>query len=145
MSEQELRGFTVRAYGLLESGGKILAIRERIAGKEYLKFPGGGVDLGEGTIDAVIREFMEELDLKVDVIRHLYTSDHFVQSAFRPEYQVIAVYYLVRAADISSIRIREQDILGIEWLDLSAVSVGKPSFSLDRKAMEECVKLAGSS
>jgi len=46
-------------------------------------------------IDGLKREFLEECNADVEIVRHLYTTDFFVKSAFNDS-QVISVYYLVK-------------------------------------------------
>jgi 8-oxo-dGTP diphosphatase len=45
--------------------------------------------------EALEREFMEELNVRVRDVSHYYTTDIFVASAFNPRDQLISVYYLV--------------------------------------------------
>ena len=59
---------TLRVYGfLMNDSGQVLIAVERYKGIPMVKFPGGGVDWGEGHKDALIREFKEELDLTIKV------------------------------------------------------------------------------
>src|SRR5437762_14381427 len=89
--------FNIRVYGILINEKKqVLVIDEYIRGKYYTKFPGGGLELGEGTRDCLKREFQEEMDLEVEVGDHLYTTDFFQESAFKPGHQIISIYYLVK-------------------------------------------------
>jgi|SRR6186713_397443 len=90
----------VRVYGLLLGENKqVLVSDEYIRGGYYTKFPGGGLEFGEGTRDCLKREFKEEMDLEVRVTDHLYTTDFFQMSAFNPEMQIIAIYYFVEALE----------------------------------------------
>jgi 8-oxo-dGTP diphosphatase len=92
--------FNLRVYGILMGENKsVLVSDEFIRGNKYTKFPGGGLEFGEGTRDCLKREFMEEMNLKVDVTDHLYTTDFFQMSAFNPEHQIISIYYFVKALD----------------------------------------------
>ncbi len=92
--------FTIRVYGVLIHGGnKVLVSDEWIRGKYYTKFPGGGLEYGEGTRDCLKREFKEELNLEVKVEDHLYTTDFFQESAFGNARQIIAIYYYVKALE----------------------------------------------
>jgi 8-oxo-dGTP diphosphatase len=90
--------FNIRVYGILLNNNKeVLVSDEFIRGKQYTKFPGGGLEFGEGTRDCLRREFMEEMKLEVRVTDHLYTTDFFQMSAFNPEQQIISIYYFVEA------------------------------------------------
>lgn len=91
--------FTIRVYGILLNDKKqVLVSDERIRGNYYTKFPGGGLELGEGTRDCLKREFMEEMNLKVEVEAHIYTTDFYQPSAFNA-HQIIAIYYFARALE----------------------------------------------
>ncbi len=92
--------FNIRVYGVLINEKKqILVSDELIRGMYITKFPGGGLEFGEGTRDCLRREFEEELNLKVEVGEHIYTTDYFQMSAFNPEHQIISIYYKVRALE----------------------------------------------
>ncbi len=92
--------FTLRVYGILINEKKqVLVSDEYIRGNYYTKFPGGGLEFGEGTRDCLNREFKEEMDLAVEVSEHLYTTDFFQMSAFNPEHQIISIYYQVKALE----------------------------------------------
>ncbi|HRO70150.1 MAG TPA: NUDIX domain-containing protein [Chitinophagaceae bacterium] len=92
--------FNIRVYGILVDENKnVLVSDEYIRGQYYTKFPGGGLEFGEGTRDCLRREFMEELGLAVEVGDHLYTTDFFQLSAFNPGHQIISIYYLTRALE----------------------------------------------
>ncbi len=90
--------FNVRVYGIFTDTEKgILVSDEYIRGSYITKFPGGGLEFGEGTRDCLKRECQEELDLEVKVTDHLYTTDFFQMSAFNPEHQIISIYYAFEA------------------------------------------------
>lgn len=91
--------FTIRVYGLLLDGDRVLVSHEVIDGRVFAKFPGGGLEFGEGPKDAVIREFKEETGLSVTVLSHFYTTDFYLPSAFDPGDQVLSIYYVVDAPD----------------------------------------------
>jgi 8-oxo-dGTP diphosphatase len=101
--------FNVRVYGiLLGDNKKVLVSDEFIRGGYYTKFPGGGLEFGEGTRDCLKREFKEEMDLDVKIGDHLYTTDFFQMSAFHPEHQILSIYYFAEA--LEPIRTRLSDI-----------------------------------
>ena len=88
--------FNVRAYGIWIHGSEVLVNEEQIRGRTVIKFPGGGLDWGEGLADCLRREWKEELNIDITILRHFYTTDFFQHSAF-DDSQVISVYYLVAA------------------------------------------------
>ena len=101
--------FNLRVYGILLGKNKeVLVSDEFIRGGRYTKFPGGGLEFGEGTRDCLKREFMEEMNLPVRVTDHLYTTDFFQMSAFNPEHQIISIYYRVEALEEIRVPLREK-------------------------------------
>ncbi len=101
--------FNIRVYGILINEKKqVLVSDEYIRGGYYTKFCGGGLEKGEGTIDCLKREFMEEMNLKVEVTSHLYTTDFYQQSAFNPAHQIISIYYYVKALEEIKVPLRTQ-------------------------------------
>ena len=92
--------FNIRVYGILiNEGNQVLVADEFIRGNYYTKFPGGGLELGEGTRDCLKREFMEEMNLNIEVGSHIYTTDFYQRSAFNPEHQIVSIYYYVKALE----------------------------------------------
>ncbi len=88
--------FNVRVYGLLvNEQDEILLSDEFEVGMYFTKFPGGGLEHGEGLIDGLKREFMEECNVEIEVLSHFYTTDFYEKSSFNSS-QVISVYYLVK-------------------------------------------------
>ncbi len=88
---------TIRVYGILfDKNKRVLLSDEFIRGDYFTKFPGGGLELGEGTRDCLKREFKEETGLDVTVGEHIYTTDYYQQSAFNASDQIISIYYFVQ-------------------------------------------------
>jgi len=88
--------FNIRVYLLLLNKTKthVLLSDEIIGGDFITKFPGGGLEYGEGILDCLHREAKEELGQKIEVIEQFYTTERFQLSMFKPEDQIICVYYL---------------------------------------------------
>ncbi|HKL39427.1 MAG TPA: NUDIX domain-containing protein, partial [Cryomorphaceae bacterium] len=87
--------FNVRVYGALICRGHILVSDETIKDFSFTKLPGGGLEFGEGTLECLKREFVEETALDIRVVRHLYTTDFFQVSAYNENHQVVSIYYVV--------------------------------------------------
>lgn len=97
---QGIESYTVRVYGiLLDANKRLLLSDEFIRGDYFTKFPGGGLELGEGTRDCLKREFLEETGLDVTIGDHIYTTDYFQISAFNRKHQIISIYYQVHATE----------------------------------------------
>jgi ADP-ribose pyrophosphatase YjhB (NUDIX family) len=92
--------FNIRVYGvLINAQRQVLVSDEFIRGTYITKFPGGGLEFGEGTRDCLRREFLEEMNLKVNVTDHIYTTDFYQQSAFNKAHQIISIYYFAEALE----------------------------------------------
>lgn len=88
--------FNVRVYAILINSKRELLISDEFHYNTNMrKFPGGGLQFGEGIINCLQRELKEELDIEVSNINHFHTTEVFSQSAFDANHQVIGVYYLV--------------------------------------------------
>lgn len=102
--------FNIRVYGIMINDDKqVLVSDEFIRGKYYTKFPGGGLELGEGTRDCLKREFMEEMNLNVEIGDHIYTTDYYQQSAFNPTHQIISIYYYAKALEEIKASLRNKE------------------------------------
>ena len=138
--------FNIRVYGILINEQKqVLVSDEYIRGMYITKFPGGGLEPGEGTRDCLKREFLEEMNLKVEVGEHIYTTDFFQVSAFNKDQQIISIYYFVKALEEIKAPLREKEFdfderelkmyadtgetetfRFVDWQNFSAVSVSLP-------------------
>ncbi len=102
--------FNLRVYGVLINEKKqVLVSDEFIRGNYYTKFPGGGLEFGEGTRDCLRREFKEEMNLDVETGDHIYTTDYFQLSAFHPGHQIISVYYFAKALEEIKVPLRDKE------------------------------------
>lgn len=92
--------FTIRVYGIyINENNQLLLSDEFIQGKYFTKFPGGGLEFGEGIFDCLKREWMEEVGIDIEIKEHFYTNDFFIASVFNPDAQVISIYYIVEPLD----------------------------------------------
>lgn len=92
--------FNIRVYGILiNENNQVLLSDEYIRGNYFTKFPGGGMEFGEGTRECLKRELKEELGIESEVGEHIYTTDYFQISVFNPEHQIISIYYYAKALE----------------------------------------------
>ncbi|WP_316784012.1 NUDIX domain-containing protein [Pedobacter frigiditerrae] len=135
--------FNVRVYGLLiNSKNEVLVSDEHEYGQFFSKFPGGGLDLGEGLIDALKREFMEECNAEVEVTGHFYTTDFYEKSSFNDS-QVISIYYLVKAVHPLQLSFKtktfdfdEGIFQSFRWINLKDLSADDVTFKTDKAVVK---------
>ncbi|MBW7870694.1 MAG: NUDIX domain-containing protein [Flavobacteriia bacterium] len=124
--------FNVRIYGLLIHNHRLMILEEPFMGEIVKKFPGGGLEFGEGTRDCLKREFKEELNLDIRVGEHFYTQDFFLQSGLDPKEQILMIYYRVELTDISQLHVEEAAIKELIWIDLDMLSEDDLSLPTDK-------------
>ena len=89
-----MKKFNIRVYGIcISEQNEVLVSKEQYKELSFTKFPGGGLEWGEGTKDCLKREFQEEFGLTIEVGELFYLTDFFQQSAFSENDQVISIYY----------------------------------------------------
>lgn len=140
--------FNIRAYGILINKGAVLVSDEYIKRNRITKFPGGGLEYGEGLKDCVVREFKEELNLAVEVSAHFYTTDFYVASSFDTNSQVISVYYLVEALEDFKFKIsdtahnyeKKEGAQSLRWLPLKTLKETDFTLIIDRRVGELLIK-----
>ncbi len=140
-----MKHFSIRIYGLIVENRKVLVSDEFCGGRNVTKFPGGGLEFGEGPIECVKREFIEEMNLEIDVIEHLHTTDFYIHSAFDPNRQVICIYYLVKPKHEIPVKISEKKFdfdsesegaQAFRWVSFDEINENSFTFATDRKASE---------
>jgi ADP-ribose pyrophosphatase YjhB (NUDIX family) len=131
---KEIKSFNLRVYALIIEQESILVSRELIRGKYIYKFPGGGLEHGEGIIEGLQRESMEEMNQYLKKIEHFYTTDFFQQSQFDSKDQLIAIYY---KAELTSqinnkLKVPIKDFPVFEWKKIIDFSEKDLHFPTDK-------------
>ncbi len=112
--------------GICCRGNKILLVRESYPPK-WWNLPGGKVEAGEKAVDAIVREFQEELNLVIKPQRLVAIRDRGDQLAF---------IFEVRAAADSSIEPDGEEIIGVQWIEEAALASDLNLSDLARQAIE---------
>ncbi len=144
--------FNVRVYGLwVNEEEQVLVADELIQGREITKFPGGGLEFGESTIDCILREMMEEAGTKVEVIRHFYTTDFLEVSAFNSKVDIISIYYLIGPLTALHVRIsdkpfdfdeRKEGAISFRFISLKYISEEDFTFPIDKRVASLLLNMA---
>ena len=104
-----MQNITVRVYGLLINERNEILVSDEIAmNRKLTKFPGGGLEFGEGPIETLKREFLEEFNQEIEVKEHFYTCDFFQYAFSSTELQMISIYYFVQTKGDFNIKISEK-------------------------------------
>ncbi|HCZ08790.1 MAG TPA: hypothetical protein DHV07_06735 [Flavobacteriales bacterium] len=144
-----LKRFNVRVYFFLMDGttrgdvmgDRVLVSDEIIAGRRFTKWPGGGLEFGEGPGDCARREALEELGQPISLGPLVHATASFVRSAWRPDEQVLCHYYVARLDAAPTFRVT-QELFDFEagakqsfrWVNLEKFEEGALSFATDREA-----------
>jgi 8-oxo-dGTP diphosphatase len=138
--------FTIRAYAIIINDKKeVLLSDEFIFGRRITKFPGGGVELGEGILDCLHREAIEELGQDIEILNHFYTTDFFQQGYFKNDVQVVSIYYMARLNESPRFRIStqpfdyEKEMEGAQsfrWISLTDLKVEEITLPIDKFVTE---------
>lgn len=137
--------FNIRVYGICIENGHVLVSDEYVMDMYMTKFPGGGLEYGEGPPDCLIRECREEMDLDIKVTEHFYTTDFFQPTRFYDKTQLISIYYRFELPEGHSLFISkkkfdfEEEKNGMQsfrWVPLSSLNPGELTFPVDQKVAE---------
>jgi 8-oxo-dGTP diphosphatase len=134
--------FNIRIYGIcINERNEVLLSDESYRNLAFTKFPGGGLEFGEGIIDCLKREFLEEFNLEIEVKELFYLTDFFQVSAFSENDQVISVYYRI-TADLDHLDQLMKNQTGEEelhWVKLSELTEELLTFPIDKLVAKKLV------
>lgn len=137
-----IKQFNLRVYGLIIHDGAVLVSNEKRFGMEMIKFPGGGLEKGEGIADCVLREFKEELGIEIMLGKLFYVNDFLQVSAFNEEDQLISFYYLVHPIKKIGLdkelwldNIHAEENQEFYWVAISEIDASDFTFPVDQKVV----------
>lgn len=138
--------FVIRVYGLIiNDRDEVLLSDEYVLDTLMTKFPGGGLEFGEGTIECLKREAVEEMGQTVEIISHFFTTDYFQKALFYENAQLISIYYLARFKGPVQFRVSTlpfdfpEKINGSQsfrWVPLKSLDPEEMTFPIDKKVAQ---------
>lgn len=141
-----ITAFNIRVYGIvIDKDNNVLLTDEIRNGFKMTKFPGGGLEFGEGTIECLKREFQEEMEAEISSVEHFYTTDYFQQSSFKNSDQIISIYYTAQCHGIKeeqiidnryNFKLKGEDELLLRWVNIHSIEKEDLSFPIDQKVLE---------
>ncbi len=142
--------FNIRVYGLFVNDEKeVLLSDEHRFGKTFTKFPGGGLEFGEGTLEGLQREAMEEMNQEIEGLEHFYTTDFCQPSVFNPEDQIISIYYLARLCNPTALKIKQvrydfdeliEEAQEFRYQSIASMGDDDLNFPIDRVVLQKMKK-----
>ncbi len=135
--------FVIRVYGIvINSKSEVLLSDEFQRGLKMTKFPGGGLNFGEGTIDGLKREFREECNgQEIKEIQHFYTTDFFQKALFYENKQLLSIYYIIKLSGPTKFKISEKPFdfkemkngnQSFRWIKIKSINEGEITFPIDK-------------
>jgi len=137
--------FNIRVYAvIINEHNQLLIADEHLLGMLMTKFPGGGLEYGEGTIDCLKREAMEEMGQTIEIIDHFYTTDFFQPALFFGNTQLISIYYLAKLSDHNQLVLATTPItkempegtIQFRWMSIDDFRVDEMTFPIDQHVMK---------
>lgn len=119
--------FKFRVSGVVIVENKLLVTDMDNSG--FFCLPGGYVELGETTMEAIIREMKEEINKNFEVKEYLGVVENYFINKYTKKMHEISFYYLMHPKDFIDINdfiIYEKDGEGIikqdfKWIDLDEI------------------------
>lgn len=111
-----LRPYRPGAKTFIFREGKILLVRIGYAHKKWV-LPGGGIERGEESIQAAIREVQEETGLVLSNL--LYVSER----AYTNQYKKVTVFYYTATTTTEDLIIDGQEIVNAGWFSLDSLPI----------------------
>lgn len=136
----------VRVYAIIiNEKQEVLLSDEYVNDMRMTKFPGGGLEFGEGPIDCLKREAIEEMGQEIEIINHFYTTDFYQKSLFHDNAQLISIYYLARFPQPIQFKVSTKlfdfsdDVNGsqsLRWKLIKDLEESNLTFPIDKKVVQ---------
>ena len=138
--------FVIRVYAIiLNQKNEVLLSDEYMLDTKMTKFPGGGLEFGEGPIDCLKREAVEEFGQSIEIVGHFYTTDFYQKALFYNDAQLISIYYRAKFCEAIQFKLSKvpfdfpEGINGSQsfrWKSIKELTPEEMTFPIDKKVVE---------
>lgn len=137
--------FNIRVYAIITNNfGEVLISHEHMLDMFMTKFPGGGLEFGEGTIDCLKREAIEEFGQEIEVLEHFYTTDYYQPALYYKNTQLISIYYRAQLSKPGELAVTNGPLpsdaplgtIAFQWVKPSMMTNGQMTFPIDKVVMK---------
>ena len=135
--------FIIRVYGIfINRDNEVLLSDEFMLDTKMTKFPGGGMNFGEGPKECLQREVMEEMGQEIEILNHLYKTDYYQPAYFFEDHQLISIYYLAQFIEPIKFKISTKPFdftdlingnMSFRWRKISVLTEDELTFPIDKK------------
>lgn len=142
MPNSVLKHFNLRVYGIFINGNDEVLISDEVQlDTPMTKFPGGGLQFGEGTIDCLRREMREECNQEIEAIGHFFTTNFFQQAMYFTDNQLISIYYKAKLSSPIQFQIGHKAFdfeemkngsQSFRWVPLAELNTAEFTFPIDK-------------
>jgi len=119
------------ALGIIRRGEDLLVFegRDNAKGETYHRPLGGGIEFGETAVEALHREFQEELAAELTAVEQIAVLENVFTFEGRPGHEIVFLF----TADLADKSFYERDEVGVvlddgarvHWLPMADVADGK--------------------
>lgn len=99
------------------------------------------MQFGEGPIECLKREMMEECNQEIEGIEHFYTTDFYQKALFWDDYQLVSIYYLARLKEPVQFRVSTKAFdfpkmtngsQSFRWVSTELLNTSEFTFPIDK-------------
>ena len=142
----DINKYIIRVYAIIINPDKEILISDEFQLNTLMtKFPGGGMNFGEGPLDCLKREAIEEFGQEIEILEHFYTTDFFQSTQFFNNAQLISIYYLAKFKDPIKFKISDKSFnfdeekngaQSFRWENIDRLDIKEFIFPIDKKVAE---------
>ncbi|MFO7370014.1 MAG: NUDIX domain-containing protein [Bacteroidales bacterium] len=146
MAQGEIKQFNIRVYGLVINDlEEVLLSDEYVLDRKMTKFPGGGLQFGEGPEDCIKREAREEFGQEIEIKAHFYTTGFFQRAMFFEDHQLISIYYRIQLTQPGKLKTSEipfdfpelvNGSQSYRWVKIKSLGNEDLTFPIDRHVLK---------